>query len=88
MWVEVLVGVVSSRVDFWKLFSATLDYFVYDCINVYPIVKPSTEKLWTYTHIRKNGILADRNIEKKIRVFSLWCVRGPPNCALICSHIV
>lgn len=42
---KVLVGVVSSRVDIWKLFSVILDYFVYDSTNVYAIVKPPAEKL-------------------------------------------
>jgi hypothetical protein len=42
---KVLVGVVSSRVDIGKLFSVALDYYVSDCINVYPIVKPPAEKL-------------------------------------------
>jgi len=45
--VKLLVGGVSSLVDIWKLFSATLDYFICDCtsICVYPIVKPPAEKL-------------------------------------------
>lgn len=69
---KVLVGVVSSRVDIGKLFSVALDYYVSDCINVYPIVKPPAEKLWTYAYVKKTGILADRNIEKK----SAWLLCG------------
>jgi len=42
---KLLLGGVSSLVDIWKLFSATLDYFIYDCISFYPIVKPPAEKL-------------------------------------------
>lgn len=42
---KILVGGVPSFVDIWKLFSVKLDYFVYDCISVCPIVKPTAEKL-------------------------------------------